>query len=97
MLGLNLDAQLDAGVSGVIIGGSLGEASTLTLDAEKERLVRYAVEKLDNRIPVLLLNIAEGSTREAVAQTRLSGVMGRSRGLMRFCRRCGTKAIIARP
>ena len=44
MFGSNLDAQVDAGVSGVIIGGSLGEASTLTLD-EKERLVRYAVEK----------------------------------------------------
>jgi 4-hydroxy-tetrahydrodipicolinate synthase len=32
----NLQAQMDAGVSGVIIGGSLGEASTITSD-EKEK------------------------------------------------------------
>jgi 4-hydroxy-tetrahydrodipicolinate synthase len=79
MFGSNLDAQLDAGVSGVIIGGSLGEASTLTLD-EKERLIRCAVEKADSRIPVLL-NIAEGSTREAVEQARLAEEWG-ARGLM---------------
>jgi 4-hydroxy-tetrahydrodipicolinate synthase len=79
MFGSNLDAQLDAGVNGVIIGGSLGEASTLTLN-EKERLIRYAVEKVDGRIPVLL-NIAEGSTREAVAQAQLAEQWG-ARGLM---------------
>jgi dihydrodipicolinate synthase/N-acetylneuraminate lyase len=39
MFGKNLKAQADAGVQGVIIGGSLGEASTLTL-AEKETLTR---------------------------------------------------------
>ena len=33
----NLDAQVDAGVHGIIIGGSLGEASTLTA-SEKRRL-----------------------------------------------------------
>lgn len=68
MFGSNLAAQVDAGVSGVIIGGSLGEASTLMHD-EKEALVRYAVESVGDRIPVLL-NIAEGSTRTAVAQAR---------------------------
>jgi dihydrodipicolinate synthase/N-acetylneuraminate lyase len=79
MFGSNLAAQLDAGVSGVIIGGSLGEASTLTLE-EKKELIRYAVEKTAGRIPVLL-NIAEGSTREAVAQAELAGQLG-ARGLM---------------
>ena len=33
----NLAAQLEAGVSGIIIGGSLGEASTIT-EKEKEEL-----------------------------------------------------------
>jgi dihydrodipicolinate synthase/N-acetylneuraminate lyase len=79
MFGVNLKAQVDAGVHGVIIGGSLGEASTLTLD-EKEALVRYAVEKAGHRIPILL-NIAEGSTREAVAQARLAEEWG-AKGLM---------------
>ncbi|GGA83281.1 dihydrodipicolinate synthase family protein [Puia dinghuensis] len=79
MFGLNLEAQIDAGVNGVIIGGSLGEASTLTL-AEKETLIKYSVEKSGGRIPVLL-NIAEGSTREAVKQARLAEEWGAD-GLM---------------
>lgn len=79
MFGTNLDAQLDAGVAGVIIGGSLGEASTLTL-AEKEALIKYSVERVSGRIPVLL-NIAEGSTREAVKQAGLAQQWG-ARGLM---------------
>jgi 1-pyrroline-4-hydroxy-2-carboxylate deaminase len=79
LFGINLEAQVKAGVEGVIIGGSLGEASTLTL-AEKEALVRYSVERVGHRIPVLL-NIAEGSTREGVAQARLAHQWG-ARGLM---------------
>src|SRR5579859_1657088 len=79
MFGINLDAQMDAGVKGVIIGGSLGEASTLTL-AEKETLVKFSVERAAGRIPVLL-NIAEGATAEAVRQARLAGQWG-AKGLM---------------
>jgi len=79
MFGKNLKAQADAGVQGVIIGGSLGEASTLTL-AEKESLIRYSVEKEGHRIPVLL-GIAEGSTREAITQAKLAAEWG-ARGLM---------------
>ena len=75
----NLDAQLKAGVSGIILGGSLGEASVLTVD-EKERLVKFAVEKIQARIPVIL-NIAEGSTREAVQQAALAKAWG-AHGLM---------------
>jgi 4-hydroxy-tetrahydrodipicolinate synthase len=79
MFGHNLEAQIDAGVAGIIIGGSLGEASTLTLE-EKETLIRYSVEKSAGRISVLL-NIAEGSTREAVNQARLAEKWGAD-GLM---------------
>jgi 4-hydroxy-tetrahydrodipicolinate synthase len=62
----NLDAQIEAGVEGIILGGTLGEASTLST-AEKESLVKFAIEKIAGRIPVVL-NIAEGSTREALQQ-----------------------------
>jgi len=79
MFGTNLDAQMDAGINGIIIGGSLGEASTLEID-EKEALIRYAVEKVGKKIPVLL-NIAEGSTREAVRQAALATQWG-AHGLM---------------
>lgn len=79
MFGTNLDAQTDAGINGIIIGGSLGEASTLELD-EKEALIKYAVERVGKKIPVLL-NIAEGSTREAVKQAGLATQWG-AHGLM---------------
>jgi dihydrodipicolinate synthase/N-acetylneuraminate lyase len=79
MFGTNLDAQLDAGINGIILGGSLGEASTLEL-VEKEALTKYAVERVGKRIPVLL-NIAEGSTREAVRQATLAAKWG-AHGLM---------------
>ena len=60
----NLNAQLEAGVEGVILGGTLGEASVLSND-EKFDLVKFTVDKVSGKIPVIM-NIAEGSTREAV-------------------------------
>ncbi|HEV7348752.1 dihydrodipicolinate synthase family protein [Telluribacter sp.] len=75
----NLKAQLEAGVDGVIIGGSLGEASTLT-NPEKEQLVKCAVEQLENKVPVVL-NIAEGATKEAVRRAEEAVAWGAS-GLM---------------
>jgi dihydrodipicolinate synthase/N-acetylneuraminate lyase len=62
----NLNAQLAAGINGVILGGTLGEASVLS-NKEKFDLVRFAVEKVRDKVPVVL-NIAEGSTREAIGQ-----------------------------
>jgi 4-hydroxy-tetrahydrodipicolinate synthase len=67
---INLAAQLEAGIDGVILGGTLGEASVLTID-EKETLVKFCVEKVNGKVPVVM-NIAEGSTREAVRQARLA-------------------------
>ena len=75
----NLDAQVDAGIHGIILGGSLGEASTLTIE-EKELLVKFSVKKLAGKIPVIM-NIAEGSTREAVRQAALAKEWGAD-GLM---------------
>jgi 4-hydroxy-tetrahydrodipicolinate synthase len=74
----NLEAQQQAGVSGIILGGTLGEASVLTLE-EKETLVTFAIAHAKG-LPVIL-NIAEGSTREAVRQAQLAGQWGAS-GLM---------------
>jgi len=66
----NLHAQVNAGVHGVIIGGSLGEASTLTT-SEKEELVKFAMRKVEAKIPVIL-NIAEASAKDALRQTALA-------------------------
>ncbi|MPR32744.1 dihydrodipicolinate synthase family protein [Salmonirosea aquatica] len=76
---LNLEAQLSAGVDGIILGGSLGEASTLS-NEEKDVLVKHAVEKIAGKIPVVL-NIAEASTREAVRIAESAADLGAS-GLM---------------
>lgn len=62
----NLQAQLDAGIDGIILGGTLGESSVLST-GEKEKLVKFAIDKVEGKIPVIL-NIAEGSTREALQQ-----------------------------
>ena len=75
----NLKAQLDAGVEGIILGGTLGEASVLTTD-EKEKLVKFAVEKVAGKVPVVI-NIAEGSTKEAIRQGELAKMWG-AKGLM---------------
>jgi dihydrodipicolinate synthase/N-acetylneuraminate lyase len=75
----NLKAQLEAGVDGIILGGTLGEASVLTND-EKFELVRFAVDKVANKVPVVM-NIAEGSTREALRQAAEAEQNGAS-GLM---------------
>lgn len=60
----NLNAQLKAGVNGVIIGGTLGESSVLS-PKEKEELLNFTVEKVAGKVPVVL-NIAEGATRDAI-------------------------------
>lgn len=75
----NLKAQLDAGVEGVILGGTLGEASVLSND-EKFELVRFTVDKVAGKVPVVM-NIAEGSTREALKQAAEAEKQGAS-GLM---------------
>ena len=75
----NLNAQLAAGVNGIVLGGTLGEASVLTVN-EKEELVKCAVKKIQGKIPVII-NIAEGSTKEALRQAALAKEWGAS-GLM---------------
>lgn len=75
----NLNAQLDAGVDGVILGGSLGEASTLE-NSEKLELLKFAVKKVAGKVPVLM-TIAEGSTRHAVTLAKEAEASG-AEGLM---------------
>lgn len=75
----NLQFQVDCGIDGIIIGGSLGEASVLTME-EKERLVKFSVESVNGRVPVVL-TIAEGATREALRQASLAKTWG-TEGLM---------------
>lgn len=60
----HIDFQIRNGVHGLVTCGSLGEASTLTLE-EKLQVAQIALEAADGRVPVLA-NVSETSTREAL-------------------------------
>ncbi len=75
----NINAQIDAGVHGIILGGTLGEASTLTQD-EKEVLIKTTLSITKGKIPVII-NIAEQSTKEAIAVAKHAEAAG-AEGLM---------------
>lgn len=64
MFELNINMQLEAGVSGIVLGGTLGEASTLT-DDEKRILIEETVQIAKAKVPVII-NIAEQTTKGAV-------------------------------
>tara|TARA_R110002050_G_scaffold40904_3_gene99529 strand:+ start:122 stop:1036 length:915 start_codon:yes stop_codon:yes gene_type:complete len=76
---INIKAQLDAGVNGIILGGTLGEASTLTAE-EKKILIEKTVEIVKGKVPVII-NIAEQSTKDAIEAARLAKEYG-AEGLM---------------
>ena len=78
-LELNLVAQIEAGVHGIVLGGTLGEASTLTAD-EKVLLLKKAQDVISGRIPVII-NIAEQSTDDAIVAAQSAEANGAD-GLM---------------
>jgi len=75
----NIRAQVEAGVHGIILGGTLGEASTLT-QQEKEALVKTTLLIVEGKIPVII-NIAEQSTKDAIAVAQHAEAVG-AEGLM---------------
>ena len=79
MFQVNIEAQVAAGVNGIILGGTLGEASTLT-GAEKETLLKKTLEIVDGQVPVVL-NIAEQTTQGAIEAVNAAEKNGAS-GLM---------------
>lgn len=79
MFEVNINAQLEAGVSGIILGGTLGEASTLSND-EKRVLIETTVGIVDGKIPVII-NVAEQSTKGAIEAVNNAEKYGAS-GLM---------------
>ncbi|MDA1028094.1 MAG: dihydrodipicolinate synthase family protein [Bacteroidetes bacterium] len=58
-----IEAQLKAGVHGIITTGTLGEAGTLSFQ-EKQEVLRIAVETVNGRVPVLM-GVAQNTTLEA--------------------------------
>ncbi|MDE1205732.1 dihydrodipicolinate synthase family protein [Tenacibaculum larymnensis] len=79
MFEVNIKAQLEAGVHGIVLGGTLGEASTLS-DDEKRTLTRTTVNLVNNQVPVLM-NIAEQTTKGAIEAAQKAEEDG-AKGLM---------------
>lgn len=75
----NIRAQVEAGVQGIIIGGSLGENSTIT---HEERLTMLAavLNEYGERVNVIL-NVAEGSTARAIELAQKAEAAG-AHGIM---------------
>ena len=76
---LNINAQVKAGVHGIVLGGSLGEASTLTTE-EKIILTTTTVEHVKEQVPILI-NIAEQTTKNAILAAQQAEEDG-AKGLM---------------
>lgn len=74
----NIEFQIESGVSGIIIGGSLGESSTLEAD-EKIELVK-ALQAYRSKVAVIM-NVAESSQERAIDAARAAEANGAD-GLM---------------
>lgn len=70
----NIRAQVEAGVSGIILGGTLGEGSTLTL-SEKEKLISFTLSLVEGKIPVII-NVAEQTTKDAIKVVQRAEELG---------------------
>lgn len=79
MFEVNVKAQMDAGVSALILGGTLGEASTLSFE-EKKTLIIETVRIVEGKIPVII-NIAEQTTKGAIEAAQVAKECG-AKGLM---------------
>ena len=75
----NLNAQLEAGVEGIILGGTLGEASTL-VEEEKKDLILETLRIVAGKVPVIM-NVAEQTTRAAIEAANKAEING-AKGLM---------------
>lgn len=70
----HIDFQIRNGIHGLVTCGSLGEASTLSLE-EKLGVAKIALEAAAGRVPVLA-NISETSTREALRYVEAGNKLG---------------------
>lgn len=75
----NVKFQIKAGIDGMVIGGSLGEASTLSQD-EKMQLLKSCKKMGKGKVPTIV-NVAERRTKTAIAVAQEAEAKGAD-GLM---------------
>jgi 4-hydroxy-tetrahydrodipicolinate synthase len=65
---------VEAGIDGIIIGGSLGESSTISHD-ERLELAKVTLDTVGEKVDVIL-NIAEGATHNAIQLVKKAEAIG---------------------
>lgn len=73
-LDLLIERQLAAGIDALVIGGTTGEAATLS-DRERYELYRHSIERVSGRCPVIL-GTGTNDTRVAIRHTRVAEELG---------------------
>ena len=73
-LGRLIDRQIDAGVGALIIGGTTGEAATLS-DKERYELYTFSRERIGGRC-ALVLGTGTNDTRVAIKHTNFAEELG---------------------
>ena len=69
-----IDFQIDAGISALIIGGTTGEAATLS-DSERYELYKFAKERVAGRC-ALMLGTGTNDTEVAIRHTKFAEELG---------------------
>ena len=69
-----IEDQILEGVDSLIVCGTTGEASTMTLDERKET-IKFAIEKVNKRIPVIV-GTGSNSTNQAIEMTKFAENVG---------------------
>ncbi len=75
-----IDQQLAGGTQGLVVAGSTGEAHALAAD-EFEHLLRFAVERVAGRVPVLA-GTGTANTRKTIVATRRAQACGADAALV---------------
>lgn len=73
-LGALIELQIQCGIRALVIGGTTGEAATLS-DAEREALYRFSIDASGGRATVIL-GTGTNDTRLAISHTRLAERLG---------------------
>ncbi len=69
-----IDFQIEAGIDALVVGGTTGEAATLS-DAERYALFAFSAERVAGRVP-LIFGTGTNDTKKAIEHTRAAKRLG---------------------
>ena len=69
-----IELQIASGTDAIVALGTTGEAATLMQD-EREEVIRFVVERVSNRIPVIV-GTGSNNTEDAIQKSRFAEAVG---------------------